>query len=122
MDSQDYAGLSRTGEQEWKDERGGSPVIRSDGGMLIISAWICAAAAVSGFFVAFVLPAGNAVGEMDPFAAQFKLLLALLSGFLVTLSAILYGVGKIVRAIYFIPGPSIKVCGDTAEVRAKSKL
>ncbi len=60
-------------------------------------------------------------GSIDPSAIQLRFIAYLLGGLFAWFWALLFGVGHIVRAIYFVPGEAMKVCADTAVVRGKIK-
>jgi hypothetical protein len=121
MDNGDSRGLIPIGQHGWHDEREKVPVFRGDGGSLITTSWWCGGLSIFCLIVAMMISVQDYAGNIDPTGIQSRFLISLLGGLFAWFWAILFGVGHIVRAIYFLPGDAMKVCAETAEVRAKMR-
>lgn len=121
MDDDSGAGLTPDDRRGWRDERDETPRFRGDGGILITSSWWCACLSALFLIMVPMIPLQDYAGNVEPSGVQSRFYSMLLSGIFMWLWAVLFAVGHVVRAIYFLPGQSMKVCADTAEVRAKIK-
>ncbi|RXR28644.1 hypothetical protein [Sphingobium fluviale] len=119
MDDDSGSGLTPDGQHGWLDERDKAPVFRGDGGGIITTSWWCAGLSVFCLIAAMMISTQDYMGNVDQSNIQSRFFISLLGGFFAWCWSILFGVGHIVRAIYFLPGRSMKVCAETAEVRAK---
>lgn len=115
----DDVGLFPNDQHVWMDDRGYGAIYRSDGGKFLGWAWVCASIALICFFASMVIPTRDIMGNIDPGGIGSRFYAALLGTSFASLWGILFGIGHIVRAIYFLPGNAMKPRADTAIIRAK---
>ena len=115
----DSIGLFPNSDHVWIDERGYDARYRSDGGKFLVWAWVCAAISMLCFFVSIGIPTRDIMGNIDPAGMGARFYTVIIGASFASLWGFLFGIGHIVRAIYFLPGDAMKPCADTGIVRAK---